>query len=148
MEVVCALVLDGQGRVLVAQRSSRKALAGKWEFPGGKIEPGESGPTALVREIREELGCEIEIGVALPVVRHEYPAGVIALHPFLARVASGTPSAHEHAAVRWVTLDEANTLDWAEADLPVLAAFAAGASKHVAAMATPRGVGDGSEDVV
>lgn len=126
MEVVCALIRDDQGRVLAAQRPPGKTLAGKWEFPGGKIEPGESAEAALQREIREELGCEIEIGVALPAVLHAYPGGVIELRPFLARVSGGTPSAHEHAALKWVTLEQSTGIDWAEADRPVLAALAAG----------------------
>ena len=125
MEVVCALILDGQGRVLAAQRPTKGALAGKWEFPGGKIEAGESARTALEREIREELGCEIEIGVALPVVHHPYPSGILELRPFLARVARGTPAAREHAAIMWVTREEAASLDWAEADRPVLASLSA-----------------------
>ncbi len=125
-EVVCALIRDDQGRVLAGQRPPGKALAGKWEFPGGKIEPGESPEAALQREIREELGCEIEIGVALPVVHHEYTGGLIELRPFLARVVAGTPSAREHAALAWVAIGEAAGIDWAEADRPVLAALARG----------------------
>ena len=125
MEVVCALIRDDQGRVLAAQRPAGKSLAGKWEFPGGKIEPGEAPESALQREIREELGCEIEVGPPLPVVHHVYPGGVICLRPFLARVSSGAPTALEHAALQWVALDDAAAIDWAEADRSVLAALAA-----------------------
>jgi len=120
IDVVCAVIQDDSGRVLAAQRPPGKAQAGCWEFPGGKIEPGESAVAALAREINEELGCLLTIGAALTPVDHPYPGGMIRLHPFLATIASGTPHPHEHSALRWVRHEESRTLDWAPADQPVL----------------------------
>lgn len=120
-EVVCAVIRDAGGRVLAAQRPAGKAQAGCWEFPGGKIEPGESAEAALIREIREELGCTLAVGAPLTAVDHPYPGGVIRLRPFVAEITSGQPEAHEHSALRWVNRTEAVALDWAPADLPILA---------------------------
>ncbi len=122
--VTCAL-LERDGRLLVAQRAPGRKLALKWEFPGGKIEPGESGPEALARELREELGVEVDVGRELTPVTHDYGSLVIALRSFLCRLRAGEPHPHEHAAVRWCTPDEVAALDLAEADRPVLAQFTA-----------------------
>lgn len=121
IEVVCAVMRDAQGRVLAAQRPPGKALAGQWEFPGGKIEPGESAEAALAREIREELGCEITAGRALTPVEHAGGRSVIILRPFEAEVIEGTPEAREHSELRWVDAAEAATLPWATADIPIVA---------------------------
>lgn len=121
IDVVCAVIHDDNGRVLAAQRPPGKAQAGRWEFPGGKIEPGESAEAALRREIEEELGCTLSVGAALTPVDHAYPGGIIRLHPFLAAIDSGEPQAREHSALRWLRPEEVQTLDWAPADRPVLA---------------------------
>jgi 8-oxo-dGTP diphosphatase len=113
--------------MLLAQRPAHKHLALKWEFPGGKVEPAEPPETALIREIREELGCDITITRALPRFTHAYPAVVIAMIPFLCALTpdSPAPHPHEHVALRWVTPAELSTFDLAAADLPVVAALAA-----------------------
>lgn len=120
--VVCAVIEDGSGRVLVAQRPAHKHLGLKWEFAGGKVEPGESPEAALVREIREELGCEIVVGRALPRFLHDYGSVVIEMFPFVCAIAagSGAPHPHEHVGVRWVTREELRKLDLAPADWPVV----------------------------
>ena len=117
-----AAVIERDGRVLVAQRPPHKHLALKWEFPGGKVEPGEEPAAALVREIREELGCDIVVGRALPHCTHAYATMTIELIPFLCRLTPGSvePHPHEHAAVLWATLAELRTLDLAAADWPVV----------------------------
>ena len=120
IEVVCAVIQDADGRVLAARRAPGKAQAGRWEFPGGKIEPSEAAEAALIREIREELGCALTVGAALTPVDHPYPGGVIRLRPYLAEIVDGQPVAHEHSELRWVGRDEAAALDWAPADVPVL----------------------------
>lgn len=119
--VVCALIIR-DGRVLIAQRPEGKHLALKWEFPGGKVEAGEEAAAALVREIREELGCEIEIVEALSSVRHCYERGEIDLIPFICKLTHGSsePHPHEHVAVEWVRATDLSGYDLAEADLPVV----------------------------
>lgn len=118
--MAAALIEDG--RVLAAQRAYPDELAGQWEFPGGKLEAGETEGQALIRELAEELGVGIEPGefiaeVPLPGERR--------LRLWTARVTGGTPRPHEHAALRWVDADELTTLDWLAPDRPLLPLVAA-----------------------
>ena len=124
VSVVCA-VLIRDGLVFAAQRSSSMSMPRKWEFPGGKIEPGESPRECLHREIFEELGVRISICRQLPSNRHEYPHLAITLYPFVGTIVAGEIHLHEHAAAVWLAPDKLAGLDWAEADLPVLAAYRA-----------------------
>jgi 8-oxo-dGTP diphosphatase len=125
VQVVGAAVVDGD-RVLVAQRAGGP-YDGCWEFPGGKVEPGESDLSALVRECREELGAEVLpqafLGEVLldGVVAGGAP-GASTLRVWWARLAEGRPEAREHAALRWVRADELDALDWIPADRPLLPA--------------------------
>jgi 8-oxo-dGTP diphosphatase len=123
--VVCALIGRG-GRVLVARRPAHKHLPFKWEFPGGKVEPGETAGAAIVREIREELGCEFVIDRALPRFTHAY-AETIEMIPFSGHLAPGSPEPHphEHSAIEWVAPENLDHYDLAAADLPVVTAFRA-----------------------
>ncbi|MCU0794089.1 MAG: (deoxy)nucleoside triphosphate pyrophosphohydrolase [Opitutaceae bacterium] len=127
VQVVCALIEDDQGRLLLAQRPAHKHLGGYWEFPGGKLEPDETAEAALHREIHEELGCRIELGPALSPVTHAYSTITICLRPFLARLApaSPPPEPREHAALRWVAEHELASLAIPEADAPILAEWRA-----------------------
>ena len=127
--VVCAVLEDGAGRVLVAQRPAHKHLGLKWEFAGGKVEPGESPESALQREIREELGCEIRLLRALPRFTHDYGNVLIEMIPFVCALeaTSAPPHPHEHVAASWVTRAELHALDLAPADWPVVAALDSGA---------------------
>lgn len=120
--VVCAVLADAAGRLLVAQRPANKHLALKWEFAGGKVESGETPEHALVREIREELGAMIHVVRPLPRFRHDYGDVVIDMFPFICALAPGSPepAPHEHVALRWVTIEELRTLDLAPADWPVV----------------------------
>jgi 8-oxo-dGTP diphosphatase len=122
--VVCA-VIERDGRVLVAQRPPHKLLPLKWEFPGGKVEPGEDPAAAIVREIREELGCGVRIVRALPPFVHDYRTVVIEMIPFVCALEPGAPEPHphEHVAVAWVTRAELRDYDLAAADWPVVAAL-------------------------
>jgi 8-oxo-dGTP diphosphatase len=125
--VVAAVLIDDAGRVLLAQRPAHKHLALKWEFPGGKVETGETPAQALIREIREELGCDIAIDSALPRFTHDYGTVVIEMIPFVCRLAtgSGAPHPHEHVALAWTAPAALATYDLAPADLPVVAALRA-----------------------
>jgi 8-oxo-dGTP diphosphatase len=114
------LLEDGAGRVLACRRGPSMSMAGKWEFPGGKLEPGEDAPAALVRELREELGVEVEVGAALTSVGHDYGTLAIRLLPFRCRIGAGVPVAHEHDRLCWVTADECGGLEWAAADVPIM----------------------------
>jgi 8-oxo-dGTP diphosphatase len=127
--VVCALI-ESEGRVLLARRPLHKHLGGKWEFPGGKVEPGEAPETALVRECREELGCEIEVGGALPAIEHCYPERTILLRPYVCWLSPGSPapSAAEHSALAWVEPDRILDYDLPAADGPIVASYLSGRS--------------------
>jgi 8-oxo-dGTP diphosphatase len=123
MQVVCAMIVRDDGKVLVCRRGEGRKLAGLWEFPGGKIEAGERAEDALVREIREELGVEISVGEARPVVDWDYGGMQLRLLPFLCRIVRGEPQALEHAELRWCGGAECSALDWAPADVPVWRAY-------------------------
>jgi 8-oxo-dGTP diphosphatase len=94
----------------------------KWEFPGGKVEPDEMPEAALLREIKEELGCEIVIVRTLPRSTHDYGTITIEMIPFICALSSTScaPHPHEHITVRWVTREEMQTVDLAPADWPVV----------------------------
>lgn len=124
IDVVGAVIVN-DGSILCAQRGADTALAGKWEFPGGKIEADESAREALVREITEELLCEVSVGSELETTAHEYDFGTVVLTTFFCELISGTPQLTEHAEVRWLGPEDLNTLDWAPADLPAVARIVA-----------------------
>lgn len=107
------------GRVLAARRTFPADAVGRWELPGGKVEPGEAPEAALVREIAEELGCTVEVTGWLP---GEVPIGERhVLTVALARIVDGEPDPHEHDRVRWLGADELDEVDWLEPDRPFLA---------------------------
>ncbi|MCU1591010.1 MAG: mismatch repair protein MutT [Frankiales bacterium] len=123
MEVVgvvgAALLRDGPPRVLASRRTEPPRLAGLWEFPGGKVEPGESDEQALVRELREELGIEATVGERLGA---DLPIGETAiLRVYICRVVSGEPQLVDHDEHRWLTADELDSVPWIPVDLPLLA---------------------------
>jgi 8-oxo-dGTP diphosphatase len=117
--VTCAIILHG-GRVLATQRSERMHLPLKWEFPGGKVHEGESEEDCIVREIREELGIDIELVQRLTPAEWDYGTFAIRLIPFIARYTGGIIQLAEHRDAQWLTRNELGTLDWAPADLPIL----------------------------
>ena len=125
------MIENAEGRLLVAQRPEGKHLAGMWEFPGGKVEPGETPQAALIREIAEELGCVAEAGAALTPVTHAYEQVTVRLVPFLARFTApdARPEAKEHSALRWVTREEIATLPMPAADAPIVAEWVARARR-------------------
>jgi 8-oxo-dGTP diphosphatase len=123
IHVACALI-ERDGLVLVAQRSALMSLPLKWEFPGGKLEIGESAENCLKRELREELAVNITIGRSLSLQTHHYETFTVTLYPFVCDIESGVITMHEHADIRWLAPHELHDLDWAEADRPVLAEYA------------------------
>ncbi len=125
--VTCAVIVDHAGRVLLARRPPGKHLAGKWEFAGGKVESGEAPAAALIREIREELGCDIVVTAGLPEFDFDYGTVVIRMFPYVCHLESGSagPRAHEHTALAWVTLSDLAGYDLAPADWPVVQAYRA-----------------------
>ena len=126
--VVCAL-FQRDGRILAAQRHPDMNCGGLWEFPGGKVEADESCAQALIREIREELACDIEVGDELAVSVHEQVSSTetqgIELRAFLCTIVTGEPQATEHAQIGWYTPEQALQMPWAPADQPLLLAFLA-----------------------
>jgi A/G-specific adenine glycosylase len=115
-DVTAAVTARADGRVLVAQRNTDDMLGGLWEFPGGKREDGETLPECLAREMREELGVEVEVGEQLVVVRHAYTHFRITLHAFHCWLVDGEPRCLDCAAFRWVTLAELDGLPMSVAD--------------------------------
>jgi 8-oxo-dGTP diphosphatase len=120
--VGAAIVADG--RVLACERSEPPEMAGRWEFPGGKVEPGESDADALIRECEEELGVPVEVGEQ---VGPDVPlaGGRSVLRVYLARlVGTVQPRPLEHAALRWLAAGELDDVPWLPADAPIVAALA------------------------
>jgi len=115
--VGAAIVRDG--RVLTARRTKPSAAAGRWEFPGGKVEPGESPEAALVREIAEELGVTVAVTGWLAGQAPIGPAHVLTVAH--ARLVAGDPDPTEHDEIRWLSADELGDVDWLEPDRPFLA---------------------------
>jgi 8-oxo-dGTP diphosphatase len=116
--VVAAVIVGPGGRVLAAQRAEPAALAGGWEFPGGKVDPGESETAALVRECQEELGVEVAVGER---VGGDWPlADGYVMRVWLCSLLSGRPEAKEHLALRWLGPGEYYDVEWLQADLPIM----------------------------
>ncbi len=119
--VVCAII-EHAGLVLLAKRPAHKHLGGKWEFPGGKVEFGESPSEAIVREIREELGGSFVPNTELPRSLHHYESITIEMIPFVGVFSHSSTEVeyHEHSAVAWLRPEELRNYDLASADYPVL----------------------------
>lgn len=120
IDVACALILDDNQNVLVAQRSAVMRLPMQWEFPGGKIEVGETAEECLIREIKEELGVTVEVTDFMSPTVYNDGRQSIRLFPFQCKIIAGEITLHEHAAYLWLPANELTALDWAAADIPVL----------------------------
>jgi 8-oxo-dGTP diphosphatase len=122
--VVAALVRE-QGRILMSRRRPDQAMPNLWEFPGGKVEPGEHPETALVRELREEVGCGIEVAGIHEVVFHSYPEFDLYMLVYASRIVDGRPRAIEVAEIAWVEPRAIPSLDLLPADYPLARKLAA-----------------------
>jgi len=126
---VTAAILAREGKILIAQRKPGEYLAARWEFPGGKLEAGESATDCLVRELREELGIEAEIGELVSVAKHDYPHILIELMVYKARHLSGRARAIDHAAIKWLEPGELAGYEFLEADKPIVQRLISGELK-------------------
>lgn len=124
IEVVAA-VIEHQGKILAVQRGASKLpyISQKWEFPGGKMEAGETEKQTIVREIREELHMNILPKEKLLTVEHTYPDFHLTMHTWLCNAETSTLTLTEHTDYKWLLLAELHDLDWAGADVPIVSAL-------------------------
>ena len=121
-EVVAALIWEEE-RFLICQRPAHKARGLLWEFVGGKVEPGETKPEALIRECREELAVTVAVGDVFMELTHTYPDLTVHLTLFHAKIESGTPQLLEHNDIRWIRAEQISQYDFCPADAEILQAL-------------------------
>lgn len=117
---VVAAIIKKDNKILCTQRSDKGETALKWEFPGGKIEAGETNEEALVREIKEELEMEVEVRDYLMTVSHQYSSFNIVMHGYVCNASDEEIVLNEHVDSCWLDVEDLATLDWAEADNPIV----------------------------
>ena len=122
IDVVCA-VIKQQDNYFIAQRSANMKMPLKWEFPGGKVEKGESNAHAIIREIKEEFDLDIEVIQEHPYYLHDYPTFTLKLTPVEVEIKSGTMILKEHAAFNWVPASELSSYDFSEGDIKIVKAL-------------------------
>ncbi|KZN99440.1 8-oxo-dGTP diphosphatase MutT [Pseudobacillus badius] len=120
IKVVAAVCFNEQNEVLCALRSPDMSLPNLWEFAGGKVEKEETPEESLIREIQEELGCTVKVHELIEDVVHEYPNIIVNLLTYRTTITAGTPRAKEHAEIKWVSLHDLPSLEWAPADIPTI----------------------------
>lgn len=119
IEVVAAIIRDTEGRIFATQRGYGE-WKDWWEFPGGKMESGETPEEALKREIREELSTEISVDAFLCTVEYDYPKFHLTMHCYLCSLTNDVLHLNEHEAARWLPKDQLNSVNWLPADLEVM----------------------------
>lgn len=122
LQVTCAIIQHAD-KILICQRSASMKLALKWEFPGGKIETGESKEECLHREIKEELNIDIIVHSALTMVEYHYAEFSVQLYPFVCSLQSGEVNVLEHTQAIWVDAMQLPNYDWAAADIPIVVEY-------------------------
>ena len=120
IDVSCALITGHNGKILAAQRSELMRLPLKWEFPGGKVEENETAEGCIIRELREELGVQVEILNSMVPAVHDDGNQQIRLIPFVCVITSGEITLAEHESYVWLSPADLNDLDWAPADIPIV----------------------------
>ena len=119
IEVVAAIIHDEEGRIFATQRGYGPMKDG-WEFPGGKMESGETPEEALKREIWEELETRIEVEQLFETIDYDYPDFHLTMHCYICKVESGELTLKEHEAARWLTKEQLSSIDWLPADLSII----------------------------
>lgn len=131
VNVVAAIIRDGN-KIFATQRGYGE-YKDRWEFPGGKIEQGETPQQALVREIKEELDTEIDVGDLLTTIEYDYPQFHLSMQCFWCQIIEGTPVLKEHEAARWLDLEHIDSVDWLPADQSIIVLIKEKMSDQVAA---------------
>ncbi len=124
VEVVAGIIEDKTSGKIFATERGYGEFQGKWEFPGGKIEPGETREAALVRELREELAIDVKIEKFVGTVEYDYPKFHLTMHTFLCVIANGEPILREHMSARWLSRKELADIDWLPADKDIATSLA------------------------
>jgi len=119
IEVVAAIITK-DNKILCTQRPDKGEVAKKWEFPGGKIESGETHEQAIKREVKEELGCNISVDEFFMTIEHQYKFFQLVMHCYKCTLVSQKIILHEHIDSSWMTINNLDTLDWAPADWPII----------------------------
>jgi len=120
--VVCA-VIKQDNKYFIAQRSATMKMPLKWEFPGGKVEAGETNAHAIIREIKEEFDIDIEVVQEYPYYLHDYPAFILKLTPLEVAITGGELILKEHAAYKWVSVEALSSFDFSEGDVKIVKAL-------------------------
>ena len=118
---VTAAIIESENKILIAQRKANDNLfGGLWEFPGGKIEDGETPEECMARELKEELEIEVEVGTLITSNKHVYPNGIFELLAYKVEHISGNFVLNDHDEVKWITIDEISKFDFPPANTPII----------------------------
>ena len=120
INVVAAIIINEEGKILITQRNLKKSQGGLWEFPGGKIEAGETPQEALKREIMEELDTEIKVGDLIDTIEYDYPTFHLSMDCFWAEITAGHLELKEAEAAKWLTKDQLDSVAWLPADVTLI----------------------------